>query len=67
MRILKVQILEMKRGGADEVSLFTDFPSPIIAYPESCLVLNFKVSRGMGRSYVDENFQGVPIEVIRIG
>jgi hypothetical protein len=29
--------------------------------------LNMKVGRGMGESYVWENFPGIPVEIIKIG
>jgi hypothetical protein len=63
MNVLKISILE-RESGADHVSLYTDYPAPIICFPDELLILDFRVTKGYGRKYVEDNFPGISVEII---
>lgn len=61
------KIVVFKTDGTDEVSIYTNLPSPFPKeVSEQSLRLSFHTAKSWGVRYVEDNFPGIPVEVLDI-
>ena len=61
----KIFIL-VRDGFMDYVTLETDFPSPVPAVSKQSNVFMFQAEHGTGKTYCEQHFPGIPIEVTEL-
>jgi hypothetical protein len=64
LKIIKIQVLITKHG-CDFVTLTVDKETPIVCFPDEKLKLRFEVTRGHGIAYIQDNFPGIQIDIIK--
>ena len=57
-------IIIMLNSGADIIYFVTDLPAPFECHPEDKAALKLEVSKNKGKKYVEDNFPGIPYEII---
>lgn len=62
INVQKIQIIE--GNGADDIFLETDLPNGMYPFGGRA-TLKMSVAKGTGKDYVGQNFEDVPVEIIR--